>query len=371
VTHYRAKAFFCLYLCAVTYLSLYPWEFTLHAKTSGLIWAPLTGRRQILDAVLNVLFYVPLGASAYLSIRRGWIGWWIAIGTGTCVSWTIEWLQLWSVTRFGNQTDLLSNVIGTVGGATVGYLAVRGNWFPDGLHASSVVSRWQLHSRGALFLAAWSMWHLSPFIPAISLARLLGIFSLMNPWSWQTLAETFLGFAALRFAVGRSPWLWVAFAAVPAQAFLLERSLSLSSVCGAGLGWAAAGLTGAAGLRWLGVILPVWLTFEELRPFSLGPLQNHIAWAPFGSWYSVSSGNYYPVIFGKLFLYLSVIWGLRERRARWWWAIGIPAAILAGGEWMQQYLPGRTPESTDVVLLLAAATLLALCAKGPDTRAQS
>ena len=63
-------------------------------------------------------------------------------------------------------------------------------------------------------------------------------------------------------------------------------------------------------------------------------------------------------------------WILRQRGASWGWAVGIPAAILAGGEWAQRYIAGRTPESTDLVILAAAAVLLKLSqfpAKGEES----
>jgi hypothetical protein len=107
----------------------------------------------------------------------------------------------------------------------------------------------------------------------------------------------------------------------------------------------------------------MWLVVEEFRPFAIAPQMQPFTWAPFQSWYAGSSLGYYQILFGKLFLYLSVVWGLRERSLGLGWAVGIPAVILAAGEWAQQYLVGRTPESTDVVLLAAAAVLLSLSAK--------
>jgi VanZ family protein len=362
VIHTRAKVFFLLYLCAIVYLSLYPWEFALHAKATRLFWAPIVGRRQVLDTVLNVFFYIPLGAAGYLSVRRGRSGWLLAVLAGGLLSWMIEWLQLWSPTRYANLTDLASNTAGTMLGASAAYGAIRGKWFAENLAGTGFASRWHLHSRATLFLTAWILWQMFPFIPAISLPRLMGLFTLLAPWSWRTLVEAFLGFLALRFSLGRSPWLWVAFLALFAQAFLLDRSLSLSAVTGAGLAWGGGGLVRGNGLLWLEVLLPGWLIFEELRPFTFVQEPRRFGWAPFESWYEVSAGPYYPVIFGKLFLYLSLIWVLKERRG-WRWAIAIPAVVLACGEWMQRYIPGRTPESTDLVLLLAAAVLLALCAK--------
>ncbi|MEO5924835.1 MAG: VanZ family protein [Bryobacteraceae bacterium] len=362
--HSRAKIFFLLYLCAIIYLSLYPGEFTLRPKMDRLLWVPVVGRRQILDFVLNVLFYLPLGVAGCLSFRRRGLGLLTAVVVGGCLSWTIEWLQLWMPFRFGNLTDLVSNTAGTLLGASLAFAASRWNWLP-GHRADSL---WQLKPTPSLLFGLWILWQTFPFVPAAQLVRLTGFFTLLAPWAWLPLIEAFLGFAALRFAVGRSLWIWVAYAAIPAQAFLLERSLSPAALCGASLGWIVARLTGSAGLRWLGFVLPTWLLVEELRPFSFTGQFSPLRWAPFETWYQATSLGYYPIIFGKLFLYLSVIWALRERGTTPSWSVGIPAAILLGGEWAQQYLVGRTPESTDWILLAAAAALLALFSRAEPVR---
>ena len=283
---------------------------------------------------------------------------------GGCFSWTIEWLQLWTVSRYGNLTDLAANSAGTIIGATMGYAAVRGKWFPEGLSQTRATSQWRLPAHGLLFLVVWLLWQTFPMFPVLSLIRLTQIFALMTPWSWRTFVESMLGFATLRLVLGRSPWLWIAIIVVPAQAFLLDRYLSLSILSGAALGGAVAELAGQGARSRLGLILPVWLVFEELRPFSFTQERHTFSWAPFGTWYEGSATSYYPVIFGKLFLYIAVVWGLRERSVGWLWAVFLPGLILAGGEWAQQFIPSRTPESTDVVLLLAGAVLLGLCEKG-------
>jgi VanZ family protein len=313
-----------------------------------------------MDAALNLFFYTPLGFAGFLAIRHGWLGWLLAIAAGSGLSWGIEWLQLWSVSRYGNLTDLTFNVAGTLAGASAAFVATRWHWFPHGLTPGGTTSRWRLTSVGVLFLAVWMSWQMFPFIPALSLGRLTDFVTLLAPWSWRGFVEALAGFGVLRFAAGRSPWLWFALAAVPAQAFLLDRAFAGSTLCGAGLGWAVAELAGAAGIRWMAIGLPTWLLFEELRPFSFTRDANPYHWAPFETWYEVSGETYYPVIFGKLFLDLAVIWVLRKRNGSWVWSAGVPGAILAGGEWMQQHIPGRTPESTDLVLLVAAAVLLTL-----------
>ncbi len=304
-----------------------------------------------MDAALNLMFYAPLGAAGFLAIRRGWLGWGAAVTAGGGLSWAIEWLQLWSVSRYGNLTDLAFNIAGTFAGATLALAAAKARWAPP------ISARWRLNRTGILFLGAWLLWEMFPFVPILFLSRLTEFATRMAPWSWLGFAEHMAGFAVLRLALGRSSWLWLALAALPAQAFLVDRSFALSSMCGAVLGWTAAEFTGVSALS---VALPAWLVFEELRPFRFAQDPSPFMWAPFATWYEGPAANFYPVMFGKLFLYLSVIWILRKRGASWGWSAGIPMAILAGGEWAQRYIPGRTPESTDVVLLAAAAVLLKL-----------
>ncbi len=354
MTQPRAKVFFALYLCAIVYLSLFPGRFELHPQMDRLLWAPITGRRQALDFVLNVLFYVPLGASGCLALRRRAYGFLVAVLFGCGLSWTVEWLQLWTPTRYGNLTDLTSNSLGTVLGAGAAFAASR--W----LRGTGDLSAWAMTPRAWLFFAVWIFWQTFPFVPRIVLRSLTDLPSLLAPWSWHVSAETLLGSLVLSLVLGRSPWMLIAFAALPAQAFLLSRSLSPPALCGAIGGWWVARLETLRCRQWLGLVLPVWLLFEELRPFSLAEHPHAFGWAPFVSWYEVASIEYYPTIFGKLFLYLGVIWSLRERGVSRLWAVGIPALILACGEWAQQYLEGRTPESTDLVLLVAGAVLLEL-----------
>lgn len=354
--HARAKIFFALYCAAIIYLSLYPWEFRHYPKAGLLVWVPITGRRQILDVTLNVLFYVPLGAAGAMALGSRWPAWSAAVLTGCGLSWGIEWLQLWSSTRFGNLTDLMSNSAGTILGATAALAAMRANWFSVGVAGSRAVSGWRLDGTGSLLVSSWMLWQMFPFVPVLALSRLTGMLALLAPWSWREMAAALLGMAVLRTALGRSPWLWVALAALGAQAFLLNRAPAPASVCGAVLGWVIAERMGG---RWLRFSLPAWLAFEELRPFAFSERANGFIWAPFATWYGGSGEAYYPVVFGKFFLYVSVVWSLRERG--WRWAVGVPGVILAVGEWAQQYIVGRTPESTDLVVLAAGAVLLALC----------
>ncbi len=105
-------------------------------------------------------------------------------------------------------------------------------------------------------------------------------------------------------------------------------------------------------------LLLIWLAFEELRPFHFQSPPQPFWWLPFESWFVGAPDSYYGTFFGKLFLYTAILCVERTAGMRWIWALVAPGAILFAGELAQCYLPGRTPETTDLFLLAAGAVLL-------------
>lgn len=357
-----ARWFFVLYLCGVVYVSLYPWHFLSQPRSLELLRVPLYNRRLVLDAVLNVLFYVPMGAAAFVSLRRGWRAWIAATAAGTLISFAIETAQLYTPTRAGTLSDLETNALGAAVGASLGYvltsprLAARvGALFPG--------RRWFLSPTGAVFFILWTLWQTFPFIPYVGWYRieqeLRGLAG--APWSWLACAQAFMGFLVLVRVLGPVRWTWIAFALLPAHLFLADRTLSPPLVLGAAAGWIAARyLLPRGASRGLAVALVLWLAFEEFRPFHWAASPKPFTWSPVESWYETGFIAYYATAFRKLFLYTSVIWSLRGAGLRWPWAVGVPALLLAAGEWTQQYLAGRTPETADLFILAAGAGILVL-----------
>jgi len=291
----RAALFLLLYLAAILYLSLYPWTFVPNLGPRSLGWVPLDTRRTILDAFLNVVFYMPLGAAAFALLRRGVGAFIVALAFGMLVSFTAEWTQLSIPTRSGNLTDLASNSAGTLLGIAIVIAATR----------PPVASRLRvLHSPSVLLLGLWTVWQAFLFLPRYGPAI--------------DLSHVIVGLVVLALATLR----WQNRAAVP--------------------------------------LLLIWLVFEELRPFQFRSPPQPFWWLPFESWFVGAADNYYGTFFGKLFLYTAILCVERRSGMRWIWALVAPGAILFTGELAQCYLPGRTPESTDLFLLAAGAVLLHL-----------
>jgi VanZ family protein len=291
----RAALFLLLYAAAILYLSLYPWQFVPHPGFRALTWVPLVTRRTILDAGLNLVFYIPLGAAAFLSLRRGAFAFVAAVAFGTLVSFTVEWTQLSIPTRFGNLTDLFCNSVGTLLGAALAFVATSP---PVGLRLRA------LYSPGVLLLGLWAVWQAFTFLPRYQ--------------STFDIKHEIVGLLVLALLAARRQF------------------------------------------RVAAVLLLIWLALDELRPFHFHGSAQQFWWLPFESWFVGAAESYYGIIFGKLFLYTAILWVERNTGMRWIWALAAPGAILLAGELAQRYLPGRTPEITDLALLAAGAVLLHL-----------
>ena len=292
----RAALFLLLYLVVILYLSLYPWKLVSYAGPRTLIWIPMFSRGMVVDAFLNVAFYMPLGATAFLSFRRRGAGAFLAaLAFGILVSLGVEFAQLSIPTRSGNFDDLASNSAGTLFGIIVAAVAISPP-VASRLHA--------LHSPSVLLAGLWAVWQAFLFLPRYGPSI--------------DFSHVIVGVIGLALCVFPKPIR----AAVP--------------------------------------LLLGWLIFEELRPFHFQGSPQPFSWLPFESWFVGAADSYYGVIFGKLFLYTAILRIERKSGMRWIWAFLAPGAILFAGELAQRYLPGRTPETTDVFLLIAGAVLLKL-----------
>jgi len=298
----RAALFLLLYLAAILYLSLYPWRFVPYRGTRTFYWVPLVSRGVVLDAFLNVVFYMPLGAAGFLSIRRkGAVAVAAALAFGTLVSFTVEWAQLYIPGRFSSWNDLLCNSAGAWLGIAVAFAAT----------SPPLASRLRvLNSSSVLLLGLWAIWQAFTFLPRSGPA--------------PDISHEIVGLLVLAVLAFRRQF--------PVAAALLL----------------------------------IWLVVDELWPFRFQGPPQPFSWLPFESWFAGSFDAYYGILFRKLFLYTAILWAERRAGMRWIWTLAAPGAILFAGEFAQRYLPGRTPEITDLVLLAAGAVLLNL-AESPES----
>jgi glycopeptide antibiotics resistance protein len=92
-----------------------PWNgMTNHAHWSVIRWSLIPRLRSIDDAILNFLFYIPLGMLGHRSHSAG-----VIIAVGFACSLTTELIQVFSHTRTPTLLDVVVNTAGTIAGVAL------------------------------------------------------------------------------------------------------------------------------------------------------------------------------------------------------------------------------------------------------------
>lgn len=369
----KAWIWLLLYSLFVVHLSLYPWRFEpgRWQRWTGLI--PET-RGTWMDSVANIVLYLPLGLAAFRcfpSVLRVTLA-------GALLSVSMEFLQMFTPNRDSSLRDLFCNTLGSaLGAATVlwtqPFLPRRQQ------QRDQQKNHWRLDPVEAIFFLCWVLWFTFPLIPVLRVAALQSTWwSLWHPGmpGLLTVVDPLMAGWVLGTVLCRRPWwLLAALAVLPLQGFFLSQTFSVWRVLFAAAGTALAFRGPRIGALPAAALLCLWLLARELYPFRLPDLDTaapvRFSWVPFEGLLHNGQDSSYRTLFGKMFLHLSVVWGLR-RALPGAWAIPLllPAAISLGCEWLQRYLPGRTPELTEAFLSALAFLLLALAQSGGKAQSE-
>jgi VanZ family protein len=366
----------------ILYGSLFPFEFDTRTGWSPLeLAASLAFKRASRgDMIANLLLYIPVGLCMAIALPRRWRGIVVlvlTIATGTLLSLGVELLQTMEPARVASLTDVLLNAAGTAIGGVVAlaYIGIGTHLRIPGL-AETRPAPVPLG-----FVLLWLSYRLAPFVPTLD---------------WQKIKDSlkpiFLdpaidGVEVLRFLVG---WLVIAhavrrmwrreYAIIALVALAAGTQLGRVLVVGKTLNPAE-----LLALTALIVLLPVMrripqprrllvlslalvavIVVQGLEPWHLEPQANPFSWIPFKNSLSDSLEINISVLLEKFFWYASLVWLLAQRSGALW-PSAIAAALLVGAiEFVQLWLPGRSAEITDPLLVLGAAALLGLL--GGDER---
>ncbi|MCL4849987.1 MAG: VanZ family protein [Bryobacteraceae bacterium] len=359
-----AAKFFLAYAVLVLYLCLFPWVPKEGAPGPWFVWEWAGGRTGFADVTLNLLFFIPLGASGGLAFRGSGRFVPVALLCAT-LSFLIESLQGWLPGRVSSLSDLLTNTTGAILGCLVA------PWLPRlAHHEVSVLRAVRLYPPAAVLAISFFAGQLFPFIPRYRLPHLRKVFGtateLGDGLQTFTVLLTLAGAAYLvRLAIGplfKRKWCFLVMVC-----FLILRPL-FGNAPFTGDEWAAAFLGSAMGAllpgamieRMLAVLLPVAVILEEFRPFVFAAQPQPFGWVPFVAVFDISIVTAIHYFAEKFFFYGATIFFLARRWMPLWKASLAVIAILAAGEAAQRYLPGRTPETSDLALALAAWMALSL-----------
>lgn len=363
-----ARRVFWGYAALILYLTTYPWRFHLTAKGQMLAWTLAPGRASLIDLILNFGLLVPLGflgAGAFAG-KRGKL---LVLGCIVLLASLAEGLQACIPNRVSSASDLLANVAGGAAGLFLGSV------FPRQLQAVlGVLGRRQIDVRALVLLVFFAVGKLFPFIPSYRLPHLRGVwenlFSTAPPMMLFTAMVTML-FVAVLLRLAFRP-------ALPSSAaFLFVVGILLVSVffpraTPSGHLLAASLLGGLAGStipdvlirRWLPLLAIVYLVVRQTSPFQFAVDAQPFSLAPFESLMQLSHTAAMRFLFEKLFVYGACVYFIHRSLGLLVPSALLVAILLALGEFLQMWIPGRTPESLDPLLaLLAAAIFRALPSK--------
>jgi VanZ family protein len=341
-----------LIVALIVYGTLYPWSFrpnpSARPELLMRLFPPLVPR-VVVDAVANVLIYVPLGIAVYLPLRRkiGQVaGALCTVAFAFALSFSLEFAQFFQPSRYPNSLDVVTNTLGGAVGVAAARLWTR---FSSRVGTPSYA--------GLFFWGAWVASLTFPLIPALGTYRLrlkLANFAAVD-------SPTVLSFALQWLIAGvlllhrRPAWLGATLLLIPAQLFVSGRQPTFGALAGAlvGVALAIAPLRPRAVAATALALVVLW----QLAPFELTEAHS-FSWIPFADAMSASRQQAVAVVLLKCFAYGGCIALLVRAGARLIVAVALLTVLLAATEAAQIRIAERTPSVTDpIVAALAGAVL--------------
>ncbi len=371
-----ARWLLAVVLFLIVYGSLYPFRFQdagvhdLAGLLARLPWARTTRS----DIAANVLLYLPFGACLgwMLADRLGGLFTMLfATLAGVALSLAIEVGQIYETRRVASFADVAYNGAGALAGSALALLLLAAR---HGLRRSALADILAQPIAASLLLL-WAGYRLAPFGVALSPTEWRAAVAplLTGPWfapwetvrhlvSWLVVAlalrsllpdrDGFASLAVAMLAVLAGLIVVAGKTLMPAEIVAMALALALTRV----LGYVEPGRV-AALLAWA---LAALIVVEGLAPFNFGVGPDPFGLVPFQDSLARYRATNLGDMFYKCFAYGALVWLLVRAGHR-----ALLATVLAGGlvltvEVLQAWLPGKTGDITDPLLVVAAGGLLAM-----------
>jgi VanZ family protein len=291
---------------------------------------------------------------------------------GALLSCGIELAQSYDAGRITNVSDVYSNSTGTLLGA------ILGMYFPKLLDVP-FLGRIERRPFVILLLVSWLGYWLFPYVPTLAPTDYLNVLrpimqaSHLSPRElyeqlmvWLAVAlllQSLVGVARSRIAFG-----WVVFLSLFARGWIVGAVLSPEQALSAILAvllWTAFLWQWSPRAGWIAVLFAIHVILEALRPFQFSPHAQRFGLIPFRSFLEASRASGIYSFFNKTFTYGALVWSI----VRAGWPLDRATEAAAGLVFVlriiQIYLPGRSAEITDTIMVLALAGLMKLVAENP------
>ncbi len=331
----------------IVYGSLFPFQFQ---SCGGSLLSTSAAPANRGDLLSNILLYMPLGFFATKALRNSRTAVLLATLAGAALSFAMESLQICDAGRVPSMADVYANA----GGALLGSLLA--------------VACGSNFGAAALLALCWIGSRTLPYVPSL------------RPEKYRSAIRTLL-FAPPPIEVFHYFALWLAAAAafealrprwgliiaigavIVARIIVLDLSIVPAEILGATLAliaWNFMRRTHAAALAAV-VVVGLYVTVNALQPFHFLAHPRRFTWTPFLSFMRDSRENASRVFLEKSFMYGSLVWLAARAGLSFRLATILAAALVFALRLTQIYLPGRSAEVTDpLMVLLAAVTIRAL-----------
>jgi VanZ family protein len=365
------------FVLVIVYGSLFPFHFRGNPDANGPIralidtWRGPFGRG---DFLANVLLYLPLGLFCARSLPHfpfvARIS--VVILGGTALSACMELLQFYDEGRVSSLSDVYANAIGVAAGSVASGILFRGTlrW-----------RAWTINRRPfvILLLASWLGYRLFPFLPVIDLHKYwaavkpLVISPVLSPLGlyrhavvWLVvglLVESLVGIARSRLLLPLLVTL-----VLLGRILILDAFLSPAEVAGALLAVAAwhvflSRLEGRA--KVIAALFAGAVAIDALEPFQFSARMRPFGWVPFQGFINGSLEVNIRSFFEKVFAYGALIWLIARAGSSLTVAVILSSGLVMSLRMSQVFLPGRSAEITDLIMLLLVAAVMNIMGENP------
>ena len=358
----------------LVYLELYPFTFRVPIDNTGALrtllqsWAERPSRG---DFLANILAYIPLGfcATRALGFRRNLLCRVpLVVLAGSALSVAFELAQHFVEGRVTSATDVYANMLGVFLGS-----AAAATW----VNNSNFIVRVGILSKPipVILLGSWTAYRTYPYVPTTDLHKF-----------WQALKPVVLSPSLHPYDIGRHTTIWLTLFAliaailgrrrsivgavlfagflIGARISIVDKALSMTEVAGAGVALCIWPLALVLPLRLRALLLAVmlggYILLERLQPFLFQRTAREFGWLPFRSFMTGSLELNLMAFLEKGFLYGGLLFLLCETGFRLRNSAILVALALFVTSWVETYLPGRSAEITDAVMVLLVASGFAL-----------
>jgi VanZ family protein len=360
-----------LALGLVIYGSIFPFEFYSPEKVSWgvLLRGSLLQGRSLGDILGNVALFVPygfLGTLFALGARQRVLAFVVVVLSGGLLATLSQVFQLFVVARDPALADAVWNLIGMAIGGGVGW-AMASSRLELGISGS-------LGSLPGVLVLLWVLAELVPLVPSIDFQQfkdsLKPLFvdagfglgpAVLAGASILLLGECLAVLSGRHRATG---WLTLLVALTGVLKLLivtviLERELVAGWFLGLLSWWLLAGLDPRSRKLSIAWVTVVALIVGALHPFEFSTVPGSFQFVPFAGLLEGSMLQNARSLLSSFFLFVGLLWLLRDQVRNPWWAAAGLASLLLVLEAAQVWIVGRVAALDEPLMALIAAMLAA------------